>query len=646
MSRVLLETWFPSRELSLVIEKDRRARDPAYALHRWWARRPPALLRALLLGSNLPPSTSPETFWKTFASEEHFLKGCRVYDPFAGGGSTLVEASRLGAHVTGGDVDPVAVRIVERVLRPADPAAVREHGAQLIQYLTRDLASLYPSLEGGTPLHYFSIATVTCPACGPRRPAEPGPLYRTLVLVRDAGKPGAVVRDAPLTVFCPGCFALHQLNDADRVQLRCCGRNHPIAAGTFAGQSYRCPRCGKRSTHRELRTGVAPRQLLAVEDVIPNAYRRLRAPETSDLTALSSASARLARERGELPGPSGTVRIERHDERPRSYGIGRYEEMFTPRQLLVLGRAFRWIRNTHLPADVRDALELAVSNALATNNRLCGYATDYGRLSALFTVRGYSLPILSVELNPLHPHGGRGTLSACIERVARSADQEIRRYVWSPAKSKVVEHRFIFSRNGADVALARHDAANKTVRGPKADLAVFDPPYFDYIAYDELSEFHRAWLNGGELAGEPLLPSGSDRSKEFGRRLGQCLRAMLGRLRSGRPLAFTYHGKEPDAWQAIGIALDRARLRVTALWPVRSDDHMGHHSYPGNCEWDVVVVCRPVRHTTSALMEHATVERWVSTVHPVPVNDADRANFRYAIEMAATRFGALEERRT
>ena len=106
-------------------------------------------------------------------------------------------------------------------------------------------------------------------------------------------------------------------------------------------------------------------------------------------------------------------------------------------------------------------------------------------------------------------------------------------------------------------------------------------------------------------------------------------------------MAFTYHGTKPDAWQAVGIALDRARLRVTALWPVRSDGHMGHHRYPGNSEWDVVLVCRPITHTVSLPMA-ATVEQWVTSVSPVRVNQADRTNFHLAIGMATEQIREAE----
>src|SRR5215216_1450850 len=66
---VLAESWFPSVELSMVVAQDRRARDPVYAVHRWWARRPPALMRALLLASVLPANVTTHEFWRTFRED-------------------------------------------------------------------------------------------------------------------------------------------------------------------------------------------------------------------------------------------------------------------------------------------------------------------------------------------------------------------------------------------------------------------------------------------------------------------------------------------------------------------------------------------------------------------------------------------------
>ncbi|ASY32778.1 MULTISPECIES: DNA methyltransferase [unclassified Streptomyces] len=633
----LIESWFPARELSQVIAKDRRVRDSAYAAHRWWARRPPALLRALLLATTLPSDVSEHDFWERYASEAPHLRGKTVYDPFMGGGSTLVEAQRLGASVIGSDVDPMSVRIVSAELAPVSGKKLRDYGQLLLAHLHSELAWLYPSESQAAPLHYFSIAEVQCPSC-----SIVGSLYRNLILVRDPKKVGAVVRDHALTVFCPECWKLHDLDSADRKILSCCGKRFKIFQGTYRAGSYNCPSCEVASTHRELKTGIAGRRILAIEDTQANGRRRLRKPSRGDEAALLKADQEWAAQRGFLPHPIGEVRAKRSDERPRSYGINAYEDLFTPRQLLVLGHALKWIEENVPEGDFRTALELAISNALSTNNKLCGYATDYGRLSALFSVRGYSLPALTVELNPLHGTGGRGTIAACIERVAKSDAAQVRRHVWDTRTRQPVPNLFTFSRavGSCRVNLKNAASASDSKDIEMIDVAVFDPPYFDFIAYDELSEFHRAWFGELDLAGDPLLPRASNPVRSFGMQLGASMREMVKRARGSNPFAFTYHSANPDAWKAVGVALDFADLAVTKLWPVRSDGHMGHHSNPGNCEWDVIVVCRPKGATVLRQLED-TVSCWVSEMKPLHVNEADVRNFESALEMARPRFASI-----
>src|SRR5687767_5192906 len=122
-------------------------------------------MRALLLEMHLPATTTPDEFWKHFASDGRPLDGETVFDPFMGGGSTLLEAARLGATVHGADVDPMAVRIVTRALSPACAADVRAAGEQLLLTLRSEFDALYPAFGSRTPLHYFSLARVTCPQC-------------------------------------------------------------------------------------------------------------------------------------------------------------------------------------------------------------------------------------------------------------------------------------------------------------------------------------------------------------------------------------------------------------------------------------------------------------------------------------------------
>lgn len=633
----LLESSFPFRELSLVISGDRRAHDPVYGAHRWWARRPPALLRALLLAAFHPADSSHERFWTAYASTARPLEGVRVHDPFIGGGSTLVEAARLGATVSGGDVDPLAVEIVRYELDAAPADEVRAAGEQLLTHVRSQCGALFPQYRGVEPLHYFWLHEVTCPTCGVQ-----GLLYRSLVLARDRNRPGAVVRDAQLTVFCPSDLSVHHLDRADRRRLRHGGRYWSIEAGTFHGQRYSCRACGARATHKDLATGAAPRRLVAVEETPNGERRRLRSAAPVDRQADATAAGWLRDRATDLVLPDELLAVDRHDDRPLSFGMRTTRDLFTDRQLAVIGTAMAWIATADLPDKVRAGLRLAVSNALATNNKLCGYAYDYGRLSALFSIRGYSLPALPVELNPLHPDAGRGTLAHCVERVARAGQTMVRRHTWVPAAARVVAVELSLTTAAADNLGCRPASTPPSSTEPLAQLCLFDPPYFDYIAYTELSAFYRAWLQTPPPPSPPLMPHGDDPGEAFGLDLGDALRCLVARLEPGRPLAFTYHSTNPEAWRSVGIALDEAKLAVTALWPVRSDGHMGHHSHPGNCEWDLVLVCRPVSETTPTRPSF-TIETWAEAARPLEIGTADRTSMSLAISLVTARFARPAE---
>ena len=522
----------------------------------------------------------------------------RVYDPFMGGGTTLVEASRLGAAVSGTDIDPTAHAIVSQALAPGNADEITDIGNDLLEFLRHHFSVLYPD-EGGEQLHSFWLAVVTCPAC-----QTAGPLYRSLVLARDSGKSGAVVRDDGATAFDPDTLELRYLRSATQKSFRGRSRRWAVDHATFRASRYRCPKCGTPSAHRELQTGAAPRRLIAVERTPQAGRRRLVAPAERDLDAIDHASELLADPPVALRLPDVDFATTRRDPRPRSFGVTSVRDLFTARQLLVLGAAHAWIESQELSESTERGIRLALSNALVTNNRLCSYATDYGRLSPLYNARGYSVPALPVELNPLHSSGGRGTLQQCLNRVARSATATVRRRTWNVDTGAAVRTTLSMPPGVRDVDVRCSPAADSAPATP-IDLLVFDPPYYDYIIYDELAELFRAWNPGHSLNGETLQSAALDDPATFGRKLAEGLRPALAVREARYPLAFTYHSSSAAAWEAIGVALDELSLRITALWPVRSDGHMSHRSRPGHCAWDVVVVCRPHSETSPAPLPDA-----------------------------------------
>jgi putative DNA methylase len=634
--RTLLDANFPFADVSRVALADRRSRDRTYAAHKWWARRPPAVIRALLLAATLPAGTTPEAFWRAYADGSAQLEGHHVGDPFMGGATTAVEAARLGAAVTSIDVDPLAVRIARQELDGVDARRVRAAGKDLIAHLDAQVGHLFGrTVEGATPLHYFFVREVACPSCATR-----ALLYRDLVLARDDAKAGGVVRDTAVSAFCPTCRTVHDLAAGDKVD--CCGQSRDVTKGTFVGRRFHCPACAATATHQELLTGRAMRVLVGVEETT-DGRRRIRGPRRGEDGIAAAERWWKARE---LTVPATKLGAG-ETARALHYGFERIRDLFSARQLAFFASAFSYLDGADLEDGVRNGLRLAVSNALAANNLLCGYATDYGRLAPLFMgVRAYAMPVLAVELNPLHPTGGRGTLAATIRRIAQTDVTYVRRHTFEPESREIVTHDFV----------ARRDVPSKIAcrsadRGLPADLgkltaAVSDPPYFDYISYSDLSLFFRAWHGPTDraerLGGTPIYPVGANAATTFRDRLASAFKKLGERLEADAPFCFTFHATSASAWDALGQALRAASFTVIAAFPVWADGRGASHSHEGNCEWDLVFVCRQYAPASRALPADTT--GWLRQLADFKISAADRENLRMGLETArACADGAADE---
>jgi len=225
----LAEVDFPIAEVSkhAAREKSIRHGHPA-TLHLWWARRPLASSRAVLLALLLPDPCDgrcPEAFKRRacdvlgevrqppasdaelrkallwfvgafanwdMAAHPTYLRVARslvraahgedaplVVDPFAGGGSIPLEALRLGCEAFASDLNPVACFILKVMLEdiprlgPGLSEELRRVGADVKRQAERELADLYPSdADGATPIAYLWARTVRCeaPNCGAEIP--------------------------------------------------------------------------------------------------------------------------------------------------------------------------------------------------------------------------------------------------------------------------------------------------------------------------------------------------------------------------------------------------------------------------------------------------------------------------------------------
>src|SRR5438445_1215049 len=109
-----IEVGFPIVEINRLAEPERNSFKPIYQMHKWFARRASCVFRAILLGALKPavqadgtPTDLMAEFYKNHADDPD-TRGKVVLDPFMGGGTTVVEALRLGCKVIGVDLNPLA----------------------------------------------------------------------------------------------------------------------------------------------------------------------------------------------------------------------------------------------------------------------------------------------------------------------------------------------------------------------------------------------------------------------------------------------------------------------------------------------------------------------------------------------------------
>src|SRR6218665_769838 len=112
--KTCLEVDFPILPVNQVAIIEGNAGKPIYQMSKWWARRRSSVFRSMLLAAaTKAPDDEAEAaalIWKAYyGNHQHnaAFRELKVADIFMGGGTTLVEGSRLGFQLFGFDLNPV-----------------------------------------------------------------------------------------------------------------------------------------------------------------------------------------------------------------------------------------------------------------------------------------------------------------------------------------------------------------------------------------------------------------------------------------------------------------------------------------------------------------------------------------------------------
>ncbi|HSV74969.1 MAG TPA: DUF1156 domain-containing protein [Chthonomonadales bacterium] len=293
----LAEVDFPIAVVSrhAAREKSIRHGHPS-TLHLWWARRPLASCRAVLLALLWPDPCDPlcpEEFKREARKRLREVAGCNpgttdadlrrallrfiahfanwdlaanraylevsrtlvkaahlpgdggayepplVVDPFAGGGSIPLEALRLGCEAFASDLNPVACLILKVMLEdiprhgPELAEELRRVGTEIKRQAEKELTDLYPrDPDGATPIAYLWARTVRCES--PNCGAEI-PLVRSFWLCKKSNRKRALRHRVERPKDEPPCVQFEVFDPK---------MDSEVPAGTVARAKATCVCCG------------------------------------------------------------------------------------------------------------------------------------------------------------------------------------------------------------------------------------------------------------------------------------------------------------------------------------------------------------------------------------------------------------------
>ncbi|MDR2573956.1 MAG: DUF1156 domain-containing protein [Desulfovibrio sp.] len=379
-------------------------------------------------------------------------------------------------------------------------------------------------------------------------------------------------------------------------------RDLDIGQGFMSGAGAACPHCGNIMTmddlRREGKAGRLGAELTAVvfEGRKSKEYRRPFAEENNQANVtveeLAAAFKDVPFGMPEEPTPKagqGASRAFSVD----GYGLTRFCDLFSPRQLLALGT---------LASSARKALALleregetfgydaqwaeAIGTYLAVtfdktadyNSTVCTWHLSGEKIGHTFA--RFALPITwdYVELALLNDVGG--AFLSQLDWVARYIETALAALRFTPAPS-----------------ITQQSATQPT--GQQYDAIVTDPPYYDAIPYSDCMDFFYIWLKrvthgtmldkglfaaplspkwdsaaqDGELIDDASRHNGDKAAskKAYEDGMARVFERCHASLAPQGRLVVVFAHKHPDAWETLVSAMIRAGFTVTASWPIQTE---------------------------------------------------------------------------
>ncbi len=420
-----IERGFPIERVNEIAAKESRAKQwyrPIYTMHKWWARRPGCLFRAITLYSLLDEDTdpeelavyepgenqtlgtnghsatelldaaadvdmdNPESLWEFYPKDVRLPEDTKILDPFAGGGTSLVEASRFGVESEGYDLNPVAWFVTKKELEAGETDVEElERAFERVRDDVADEITQYyktpcPNGDHDADVMYnFWVKELDCTSCG-----HTVPLFKDYRVAA-----GRYENDDKYNVLCPDCGAVTLVDDWQAEESTCteCFATFDASEGHVSrGGYYNCPECGQKEgiTDAIAEQGKPDERLYAVEyyceeceDVgeAKSVYKGYKRAEIADERLYQKAVDEWDERTDlheyvpseEIPEGAITAASSLSGNDVFQHDYEKWTDMFNNRQILSLAKIIKSIKSTRTNV-VKEFLLLTLSESLNYNS--------------------------------------------------------------------------------------------------------------------------------------------------------------------------------------------------------------------------------------------------------------------------------------
>lgn len=681
MSKRLIERHLPIGAISEESVRERRsmtALPPIYYLHVWWARRPLVASRAAILGSLLPDTIEDSAFLHALgihgdpvAAKQRIdiadRKGerlgpnaygyarafsynptrgemaailpnaasVRVLDPTAGGGAIPFEAFRLGLDTLANDLNPVASIIEKATIEyPAYfglelPQDIAKVGAEFSRRLRERIAPFFPAEQGNDhrPDGYLWARTISCPYCEGTIPLSPNwRLTPTGVGIRLkptlANGPGSVGRTCKFEI----------VRSADEQ-----------SEATVSGGDALCPfpDCGRAVDGDEVKkqaqsVGMGDQLFAVVIKKKMNTVtkggkakvawvRDYRAPVDEDDVS-NQVAIHLMEKMEEwiatdtIPSENIDI-ISNYDRGHRMYGMQKWTDLFSARQLLMHGYSceiYRELLAEDVAAsaltDIRKATYVYISFALDKlrdyNSRMTRWIVQREVMANTFDSHNFAVKWSYCEMAPmvegLGPDWAIKQMAKCVK--------ELTNLVGIKRQSEFLDDE----QNKGKITISNGSGSDLSLIEDKSvDAVVMDPPYGANVMYAELSDFFYVWLKrtaglvvpqlftravadktSEAVANKALFKeqknSGALANSDYQLKMSSIFAECRRVLKDDGIMTVMFTHKDTGAWDALAMSLMDAGFVITASWPVNTEASGSLHiKDKAAANSTIFLVCRP-----------------------------------------------------